>query len=308
MRVHASHPNILPMPASWLRKQSTAVGSQTTCWFGNKNLPYFPKKIKHNHCSYIGIYNLPDFLLDYQSVPSSQNQKQEQTRVEVTAARASYGHHLYFCRTRAPSSSHSSFVAQNSCRFFITSPSTAPPMKTKCFRRGGSSMLSLNFFSRFSSPLRMSLRYLARTGTNAGVITERVLKLVQIERGTKILRAWTEVLSAVGECNVKGHSVFMRYEGCWTFRLQHPYDIGLCTTRKSGGYHREEPVDDSTIRVAGDRQDWCSVGWIRAHIHENTSQDVPVPALLNIDVVTKISVKCDAFTWCPFKLITTLSN
>lgn len=121
-------------------------------------------------------------ILDYQSVPPSQHEKQDQrVRIQVTA-RATHCHHLYFCRTRAPSSSHSSFVAQNSCRFFMTSPSTAPPMKTKCFRRGGSSMLSLNFFSRSVSPLRMSLRYLAQTGTCAGVIVERFFDVGTEER------------------------------------------------------------------------------------------------------------------------------
>lgn len=47
-------------------------------------------------------------------------------------------------RARGPCSCHSSREIQNSSRFFIISASTAPPRKTICFRRGGSSIRILN--------------------------------------------------------------------------------------------------------------------------------------------------------------------
>lgn len=52
---------------------------------------------------------------------------------------------LSLSRLLAPCSAHSSRVTQNSCLFFMMSASTAPPKKTMCFRRGGSSMRILKF-------------------------------------------------------------------------------------------------------------------------------------------------------------------
>jgi hypothetical protein len=48
-------------------------------------------------------------------------------------------------RALGPCSNHSSREIQNSCLFFMMSANTAPPKKTMCFRRGGSSILILNF-------------------------------------------------------------------------------------------------------------------------------------------------------------------
>lgn len=49
---------------------------------------------------------------------------------------------------RAPCSNHSSRDIQKSSRFFMMSARTAPPRKTMCFRRGGSSMRILKFWRR----------------------------------------------------------------------------------------------------------------------------------------------------------------
>ena len=46
---------------------------------------------------------------------------------------------------RNPCSSHSAFVTQNCSLSFIMSAKTAPPRKTICFRRGGSSIRILKF-------------------------------------------------------------------------------------------------------------------------------------------------------------------
>ena len=55
--------------------------------------------------------------------------------------------------TRGPSSSYSARVIQNSGLSFIMSASTDPPRNTMCLRRGGSSMLILNFFMRSVLPV-----------------------------------------------------------------------------------------------------------------------------------------------------------
>ena len=48
-------------------------------------------------------------------------------------------------RAEIPSSNHSSRDIQNSFLPFMISANTAPPKNTMCFRRGGSSILILNF-------------------------------------------------------------------------------------------------------------------------------------------------------------------
>jgi hypothetical protein len=51
-------------------------------------------------------------------------------------------------KARIPCSYHSSLDTQNSSRPFMMSAKTAPPRKTMCFRRGGSSMRILNFYKK----------------------------------------------------------------------------------------------------------------------------------------------------------------
>jgi len=71
-------------------------------------------------------------------------------------------------RARTPCSSHSCFVIQKLSLFFMISASTAPPKKTMCLRRGGSSIRILKFYSRkkkgndkgnASPSISMSARY-----------------------------------------------------------------------------------------------------------------------------------------------------
>ena len=57
----------------------------------------------------------------------------------------SYSPLLNLSSALGPCSNHSSLDIQNSSRFFMISASTAPPKKTICFLRGGSSILILNF-------------------------------------------------------------------------------------------------------------------------------------------------------------------
>lgn len=53
-----------------------------------------------------------------------------------------------FSSTRTPFSWYSSRVSQKLSLSFMMSASTAPPRNTMCLRRGGSSILILNFWSR----------------------------------------------------------------------------------------------------------------------------------------------------------------
>ena len=53
-------------------------------------------------------------------------------------------------RAAAPCSNHSSLDIQNSLLPFMISANTAPPKNTMCFRRGGSSILILNFCKGFA--------------------------------------------------------------------------------------------------------------------------------------------------------------
>ena len=54
-------------------------------------------------------------------------------------------------RAAIPCSNHSSRDIQNSFLLFMMSANTAPPKNTMCFRRGGSSILILNFCEGFRS-------------------------------------------------------------------------------------------------------------------------------------------------------------
>ena len=72
-------------------------------------------------------------------------QAERLTRIAVENVAVSHSVRPSLSREAVPCSNHSSRDIQNSFLPFMISASTAPPRNTMCFRRGGSSILILNF-------------------------------------------------------------------------------------------------------------------------------------------------------------------
>ncbi len=75
---------------------------------------------------------------------------------------------------RMPCSSHSAFVTQNCSLSIMISASTAPPRKTMCFRRGGSSIRILKFCGKadvsipldtLAAPAKLEQEYMDKPST-----------------------------------------------------------------------------------------------------------------------------------------------